>query len=40
VKFNIDDAGHLAFAVTYQRGRDEDSGTLTNVYKIALTGKI
>jgi hypothetical protein len=40
VKYNIDDAGHLAVALTYQRGRDEDTGTFTNVYKIALTGKI
>lgn len=40
LKYNIDDAGHLAVALTYQRGHDEDTGTLTNVYKISLTGKI
>jgi hypothetical protein len=40
LKYNIDDAGHLALALTYQRGNDEDTGTFANIYRIGLTGKI
>jgi hypothetical protein len=38
--YNIDDAGHLALSLTYKRGRDEDTGALTDIYRIGLTGKI
>lgn len=38
--YNIDDAGHLALSLTYKHGRDEDTGTLTDIYRIGLTGKI
>jgi len=40
ITYNIDDAGHLALSTTYKRGRDEDTGTFANVYRIGLTGKI
>jgi hypothetical protein len=40
VGFNLDDAGHLAIAFTYNRGSDEDTGTFTNMYRVGLTGKI
>jgi hypothetical protein len=40
ITYNIDDAGHLALTTTYKRGRDEDTGTFANIYRIGLTGKI
>ena len=38
--FNLDQAGNFGITGSYNRGRDEDTGTLTNIYKISLTGKI
>jgi hypothetical protein len=40
IVYNIDDDGHFALKASYKKGRDEDTGTLTDIYKIALTGKI
>jgi hypothetical protein len=40
VTYNIDDAGQFGITGSYRKGRDEDTGTLTDIYKIALTGKI
>jgi hypothetical protein len=38
--YNIDKAGHLGWTGSYQRGQNENTGAFTNIYKIALTGKI
>jgi hypothetical protein len=38
--YNIDKAGHLGWTGSYQRGQNENTGVFTNIYKIALTGKI
>jgi hypothetical protein len=38
--YNINDAGHLALLLTYKHGRDEDTGALTDIYRIGPTGKI
>jgi hypothetical protein len=38
--YNIDDDGYFGLTSSYQRGRDEDTGVQTNLYKVALTGKI
>ena len=38
--YNIDAAGHLAVSLTYKRGRDEDTGTFADIYRIGLSGKI
>ena len=32
--YNIDDAGHLAVTLAYQRGNDEDTGSFANIYRI------
>ncbi|MGY3487879.1 hypothetical protein ACVW1C_005762 [Bradyrhizobium sp. USDA 4011] len=40
ITYNIDDAGHFAVAATYKRGRDEDTGSFSHIYRIGLTGKI
>ena len=40
VTYNIDDAGQLGITGSYKKGSDEDTGTRTDIYKIALTGKI
>jgi hypothetical protein len=40
VTYNIDDAGQFGITGSYRKGRDEDTGTQTDIYKIALTGKI
>jgi hypothetical protein len=36
---NIAD-GHLGLTGSYGRGNDEDTGVLSNIYKISLTGKL
>ena len=38
--YNIDDDGQFAIKASYKKGRDEDTGTLTDIYRLALTGKI
>jgi hypothetical protein len=38
--YDIDHAGHLGLTGSYTRGSTEQTGVLTNIYKIALTGKL
>ena len=38
--YNLDQTGYIGLTASYQRGRDEDTGANTNVYKVSLTGKI
>jgi hypothetical protein len=40
ISYNIDAAGHIGLTGSYMRGRDENTGALTNVYTIGLSGKI
>jgi hypothetical protein len=40
ITYNIDDAGQFGITGSYKKGRDEDTGTQTDIYKVALTGKI
>jgi hypothetical protein len=40
ITYNIDPEGQFGITGSYRKGRDEDTGTLTDIYKIALTGKI
>jgi hypothetical protein len=38
--YNLDEGGNFAISTTYSRGRDEDTGAPTNLYKLGLSGKI
>jgi hypothetical protein len=38
--YNVDEAGQIGITASYKKGRDEDTGTRTDIYKIGLTGKI
>jgi hypothetical protein len=38
--YNIDKDGHFGITGSYQKGNDENTGRLTDIYKISLTGKI
>jgi hypothetical protein len=38
--YNITDNGNVAVAFSYNRGLDENSGTMTNQYVLSLTGKL
>jgi hypothetical protein len=40
ITYNIDAEGQVGITGSYKKGRDEDTGTATDIYKIALTGKI
>lgn len=40
ITYNIDPDGQFGITASYRKGRDEDTGTVTDIYKIALTGKI
>jgi hypothetical protein len=40
ITYNLTSDGNFAVAFSYNRGRDENSGTLTNQYVASLTGKI
>jgi hypothetical protein len=37
--YNLDPNGNIALAFSYQRGRTEDTGIDTNMYKVTLTAK-
>jgi hypothetical protein len=38
--YNFNQDGSIALALSYSRGLDENSGTMTNQYTLSLTGKI
>jgi hypothetical protein len=38
--YNLDEAGNFGIQGTYKRGRDENTGNMTNIYTIGLSGKI
>jgi hypothetical protein len=38
--YNFDKDGYIGLTGSYGRGNDEDTGALSNIYKISLTGKI
>jgi hypothetical protein len=40
IKYNLDQTGNFALALSYNRGLDENSGVMTNQYVISLNGKI
>jgi hypothetical protein len=40
ITYDLDDAGQFGITASYKKGRDEDTGTLTDIYKIALTGEL
>jgi len=40
ITYNVDEAGQIGITASYKRGRDEDTGTRTDIYKVGLTGKI
>ena len=39
IYYNISDDGNFAVKLSYQRGEDENSGTMTNQYILSLAGK-
>ena len=38
--YNLDDTGNVSVGFSYNRGLDENSGTMTNQYTVSLNGKI
>jgi len=40
ITYNLTADGNFAVGLSYNRGRDENSGTLTNQYIVSLSGKI
>jgi hypothetical protein len=40
IKYNLDQSGNFALALSYNRGKDENSGVMTNQYVLSLNGKI
>jgi hypothetical protein len=40
IKYNLDDNGNFALALSYNRGLDENSGGMTNQYLLSLNGKM